>query len=379
MGTAIIRHGRVLAARRTSPSDARGLWELPGGKVEPGERPEEAVVREIGEELGCAVEVTGALAGEQPVKPGYTLQVATAALRDGEPVPHEHDAVRWLGPEDLDEVPWMPSDVAFLAELRELLLDGHRLDGGNVGGAVRIGGTVRRATGPWTPAVHRLLRHLRDQGLDGVPDVLGVDARGREVLTYLDGEVPDVDGQLSEERLTALARWARRLHDAVDGFDPAGPWRLPITADADVLTHGDLALYNAVFACDRLVGMFDWDLAGPSTRLRELAHLVWMTVPLYRRIPVTEAARRLRLVADAYAGVTPEELLATVPVRIRANIAVITGWVADGDQAGKAQAAIGEPEHTIAALAALEQRLPAIEQALVDQALVDQAREEDRR
>ncbi|MGZ4470133.1 MAG: phosphotransferase, partial [Nocardioidaceae bacterium] len=155
----------------------------------------------------------------------------------------------------------------------------------------------------------------------------------------------------------------------VDGFDPAGPWRMPIADDADVLAHGDLAVYNAVFAGDRLVGMFDWDLACPSTRLRELAHLVWMTVPLYRRIAVPEAARRIRLVADAYGGITPEELLAAVPVRIRANIAVISKWVADGDPAGKAQAAIGEPEHTIAALAALEQRLPAIAQAL----------EEDRR
>ena len=75
-------------------------------------------------------------------------------------MPSEHDAVRWLTPEELDDVDWLPSDRPFLPELRDLLLAGEPLVGGNVGGAVRIGPTVRRLTGPWTPAVHALLEHL---------------------------------------------------------------------------------------------------------------------------------------------------------------------------------------------------------------------------
>ncbi|MGA8209061.1 MAG: (deoxy)nucleoside triphosphate pyrophosphohydrolase, partial [Nocardioidaceae bacterium] len=164
VGAALVRHGRVLAARRTAPPVTAGRWELPGGKVEPGERPEDALVREVAEELGCTVRVIGRLGGEQPVGERHLLVVLRVALVEGEPTPHEHDAVRWLGPEQLDEVDWLEPDRPFLAELRELLLDGHRLDGGNVGGAVRVGGTVRRATGPWTPAVHRLLDHLGDVG-----------------------------------------------------------------------------------------------------------------------------------------------------------------------------------------------------------------------
>ena len=121
VGAAIVRDGRVLAARRTAPPEARGLWEFPGGKVEPGEDPEEALVREIAEELGCVVRVRGALDGEQRIKRGYALRVALAELVDGEPVPHEHDAVRWLGPDALDEVAWLGPDLPFLPELAEVL------------------------------------------------------------------------------------------------------------------------------------------------------------------------------------------------------------------------------------------------------------------
>jgi len=121
MGAAIIDGGRVLAARRTTPEHARGLWEFPGGKVEPDEDPDVAIVREIREELGCEVAVVGHLEGEQPVKDGYTLRVAVVTLLSGEPVPHEHDAIRWLGAGELDLVTWLEPDVPFLDELRDRL------------------------------------------------------------------------------------------------------------------------------------------------------------------------------------------------------------------------------------------------------------------
>lgn len=123
MGAAIVHRGRVLAARRTTPPELAGGWELPGGKVEDGEDPADAVVREVAEELGCAIDVVGLLEGESRIRDGYTLRVALAELADGEPVPVEaqHDAVRWLGPDELDEVAWLQPDLPFLAELRPLL------------------------------------------------------------------------------------------------------------------------------------------------------------------------------------------------------------------------------------------------------------------
>ena len=97
MGAAIVRDGRVLAARRTAPPEAAGRWEFPGGKVEPGESPEAALVREIREELGCAVEVTGWLPGEVPIGERHVLTVALAVLATGaDPDPREHDEIRWL-------------------------------------------------------------------------------------------------------------------------------------------------------------------------------------------------------------------------------------------------------------------------------------------
>lgn len=121
VGVAVVAGGRVLAARRTSPPQAAGGWELPGGKCEPGEGLEPAAVREIQEELGCRVRVTGRLAGVQPIGPGLTLEVVTAELVAGDPVPTEHDAVRWLTADELDRVRWLPADVPFLTELAGLL------------------------------------------------------------------------------------------------------------------------------------------------------------------------------------------------------------------------------------------------------------------
>lgn len=100
---------------------------------------------------------------------------------------------------------------------------------GNVGGALRRGDVLLRPTGYWTPAVHDLLGYLSGR-LDRVPAVLGVDDAGRELVTYLPGEVIDIDTEaLSVPRIVSLARWARRFHDVVAGYGtPArrpGPWR----------------------------------------------------------------------------------------------------------------------------------------------------------
>jgi len=121
VGVALVEGGRVLAARRSSPPALAGLWELPGGKVEPGENPEDTAVREIREELGCAIAVTGWLNGESAISDVLRLRVAIARLTAGDPVPAEHDAVRWLRAAELGQVTWAGADVPFLAPIRDLL------------------------------------------------------------------------------------------------------------------------------------------------------------------------------------------------------------------------------------------------------------------
>lgn len=121
VGVAILHAGRVLAARRSYPADTAGRWEFPGGKVDDGETPDQAIVREVFEELGCAVAVTGWLEQEVPIRDGLVLRVATASLVDGEPIPRhgEHDAVRWLRADEIDAVDWLPADRPFTGPLEK--------------------------------------------------------------------------------------------------------------------------------------------------------------------------------------------------------------------------------------------------------------------
>ncbi len=121
VGAAVLRDGRLLACRRTAPAEVAGGWELPGGKVEPGESPEAALVREVAEELGIAVRVTGWLDGSSPIGDTHELTVAIAEVVRWTPRPVEHDRLRWLRADELDDVAWLPADRPFLAQLsREL-------------------------------------------------------------------------------------------------------------------------------------------------------------------------------------------------------------------------------------------------------------------
>jgi 8-oxo-dGTP diphosphatase len=123
VGAALVVHGRLLAARRTTPPEAAGRWELPGGKVEAGETPEGALVREIVEELGCQVVVERWLEGEVPIGSTHVLRAAVCTLVAGEPRPgDDHDELRWLGPAELDEVGWLEPDRPFLPAVRTVLL-----------------------------------------------------------------------------------------------------------------------------------------------------------------------------------------------------------------------------------------------------------------
>lgn len=123
VGVALVRAGRVLAARRARPPETAERWEFPGGKVEADESADAAAVREVREELGCGIAVTGWLEPEVAIRPGLVLRVAVADLVDGEPVPAdgEHDAVRWLRSDQLDDVDWLPADRPFTGPLAKRL------------------------------------------------------------------------------------------------------------------------------------------------------------------------------------------------------------------------------------------------------------------
>jgi 8-oxo-dGTP diphosphatase len=121
VGAAVLNDdGRLLAARRSAPPDLAGRWELPGGKLEPGEIPEHALVRELREELGVEAEPVARIPGEWPLKPPYTLHVWTARLLPGsaDPKPLEdHDELRWLTQDEIWDVDWLDQDVPAVVEV----------------------------------------------------------------------------------------------------------------------------------------------------------------------------------------------------------------------------------------------------------------------
>ncbi|MFF4358427.1 (deoxy)nucleoside triphosphate pyrophosphohydrolase [Streptomyces sp. NPDC001604] len=123
VGAALFDGDRLLAARRSAPPELAGRWELPGGKVEPGEAPEAALVRELREELGVDADPVARVPGEWPLKSPYVLQVWTARLRPDSAAPEplqDHDELRWLTGDELWTVPWLDQDVEAVRELTVL-------------------------------------------------------------------------------------------------------------------------------------------------------------------------------------------------------------------------------------------------------------------
>jgi 8-oxo-dGTP diphosphatase len=118
VGAAIVDElGRVLGAERAEPPAMAGMWEFPGGKVEPGEAELDALHRECEEELGIGIEVLDRLGGDVTLPTGAILKVWTARVIRGEPQALEHSELRWLPREELHSVPWLPADAPFVDAL----------------------------------------------------------------------------------------------------------------------------------------------------------------------------------------------------------------------------------------------------------------------
>jgi len=215
-------------------------------------------------------------------------------------------------------------------------------------GVVRVGATVRRPHQPQSLAVAGYLDHLERVGFDGSPRYLGRDSRGRDVLTYLDGDVPGDPPEpwaASDDLLASVGRLLRRLHKASEGYlsdrgfaAPNGsvwprdlvPTPVPVPElIPDIVTHLDVTPQNTVFRDGRAVGLVDFDLAGPAPRLLDAYNTAMHWVPLRPPQDVwptwqgVNPVARLRVFADGY-GLTAEERAALPDLGIeRADVS----WV----------------------------------------------------
>jgi hypothetical protein len=241
------------------------------------------------------------------------------------------------------------------------------LPGGRTTGAVRVGDVVYKPAAPWTPSVHEVLRHLEKHGFTGAPRALGFDDKGREMLTYLDGETigerfPWPDWVYAESTLAQVGRWLRRVHDITAGFEaPAGArWFTGTTMQPGwIVGHQDATPYNAVVDGERLVGFVDWDIASPSPREADLAFSIIMWVPLASFGEVTvDRHRRFHLLLDAYGYDGDRRAFATaIPDRARRQSGVIRQMVADGHPAAAG----------VLPMAALLERATAVVEALPEE------------
>lgn len=206
---------------------------------------------------------------------------------------------------------------------------------------VRIGNTVHRTASPQSATIQRLLAHVRRRGVSWVPQPLGFDESGREMLSFVCGEVAhgEPDFRHQPQVLTDVASALRQWHDATADFAPRPDdvWMAhePLPG-ADVIAHNDFAPYNHVFRDGRFVGAIDFDVCYPATRQWDLAWTIYRYVYLPAFATQTSASAQgwgdltpsaaegiavacadpAAIFARGYGGVSPQDCIAAGPARI---------------------------------------------------------------
>lgn len=196
----------------------------------------------------------------------------------------------------------------------------------------RVADTVRRPVRPFSTTIQAYLSHLQRAGFTDAPRPLGIDEQGREVLSFVPGNVPREPlppEATGEDVLAALARLIRRLHDAAQGWTPPddavwatlpGTQNIPLVdTDAELVGHRDLCPGNVVFRDGLPAALIDFDLARPTTRVYDIANALYWWAPLLHpedRSPVLAQAdipHRVAIFADAY-GMSGQQRRELVPL-----------------------------------------------------------------
>jgi hypothetical protein len=185
------------------------------------------------------------------------------------------------------------------------------LEGGDLNHVVRVGDTVRRPQGEWSPAVHALLRHFEAVGFDGAPRFLGVDDEGREILSFVEGRAGLAPLPPEDDVLVELARLLKRAHEAVADFEPPAGAAWFTGGTGPLICHRDLYPPNVILRDRRPIALVDWDFAGPAAPIDDVFSAASQWVPLSINahewgLPTDRMPERLRVLCDAY-GLSSED------------------------------------------------------------------------
>jgi Ser/Thr protein kinase RdoA (MazF antagonist) len=257
------------------------------------------------------------------------------------------------------------------------------LSGGNLSTVVRVGDSVRRPAGPWTPAVHALLDHLEKKGFERAPRARGLDEQGREILSFVPGEgvgatQPWPAWCWTDETVVEVGRMLRSYHDAVRDFEPPvdASWRLDARAlgPGEIVCHNDVAPYNLVRGPDAVLSLIDWDVAGPGPPRDDVTFAARAFAPLHPDdicerlgfVRLEDRPRRLRLFLDAYGLTERAEFIDHVQARLAIATLRITRAADAGEPAFQNLIAKGLLEPVRASQEWITNHRDELEAALVD-------------
>ncbi|PPA71692.1 aminoglycoside phosphotransferase family protein [Jeotgalibacillus proteolyticus] len=225
-----------------------------------------------------------------------------------------------------------------------------KLTGGNISAVYLAGGTVRREMTEGSERIHALLKHLENKSYPYSPRFLGIDEKGREILTYIEGEAgnyPLKNEMWSNEALIRVAKMQRAYHDAVEDFEFDEKW---LSTDGtpekrEIICHNDFAVYNIIFSGGMPVGVIDFDMAAPGPKIWDIAYTLYTCIPLSRfyllesgekcrydsSVHTADRKDRIALYFHAYGVSCPENIINTVILRLEGLCQTIQRKAQEGD------------------------------------------------
>jgi aminoglycoside phosphotransferase (APT) family kinase protein len=174
--------------------------------------------------------------------------------------------------------------------------------GNNTLHVIRIGDTVRRTRDAGAAFAAQVLAHLESVNYAHAPRHLGIDERGRDILSFIPGNTTDHPTQRAPGAYAAGGRMLRELHEATTDH--------PLADGHECVIHGDPGPFNTIFQNGMPVALIDWSSSRPGARLDDLGYMAWTwCIQAQGQVPISEQARHLRQLRDGYGGIEPQRLL----------------------------------------------------------------------